>query len=112
MPAFQADDGVEIFWEQWDGDRGQPPVLLHHGFIASGHTNWVLPGVVDALTATGRRVVAIDARGHGRSGKPHDPAFYGESRMARDVRVPHRRPLTGNDPPGWRSGCAGTSATS
>ncbi|GAA1639026.1 alpha/beta fold hydrolase [Actinoplanes couchii] len=85
MPTFQADDGVEIYWEQWDGDTGQPPVLLHHGFIASGLTNWVLPGVVDALRASGRRVVAIDARGHGRSGKPHDPSFYGESRMARDV---------------------------
>ncbi|WP_430782709.1 alpha/beta fold hydrolase [Actinoplanes sp. G11-F43] len=85
MPTFEADDGVEIYWEQWDGDGRRPPVLLHHGFIADGRANWVLPGVVDALTAIGRRVVAVDARGHGRSGKPHDPACYGETRMARDV---------------------------
>jgi pimeloyl-ACP methyl ester carboxylesterase len=85
MPIFQATDGVDIYWEQWDGDSGLPPVLLHHGFIANGLTNWVLPGVVDALTATGRRVITVDARGHGRSGKPHDPSFYGETRMAQDV---------------------------
>lgn len=85
MPTFTADDGVEIAYDVWDGDPGQPLVLLHHGFIANGHVNWVAPGVVAALTATGRRVATIDARGHGASGKPHDPAFYGESRMARDV---------------------------
>ncbi|MEU4420076.1 alpha/beta fold hydrolase [Actinoplanes sp. NPDC024001] len=86
MPAFQATDGVEIFYQDWAGSSSDlPPVLLHHGFIANGTTNWVLTGVVDALNAAGRRVVAIDARGHGRSGRPHDPAFYGEARMAEDV---------------------------
>ena len=38
-----------------------------------------------ALVADGRRVVAHDARGHGRSDTPHDPARYGEARMALDV---------------------------
>jgi pimeloyl-ACP methyl ester carboxylesterase len=85
MPIFQAADGVEIYWEQWESDSDLPPVLLHHGFIADGLTNWVLPGIVDALTATGRRVITVDARGHGRSGKPYDPSFYGETRMAQDV---------------------------
>ena len=85
MPTFQATDGVEIYYQTWEGSNAKPPVVLHHGYIASGYTNWVLPGVVDALQAAGRRVIAIDARGHGRSGKPHDPAFYGESRMAEDV---------------------------
>ncbi|MDI6097207.1 alpha/beta fold hydrolase [Actinoplanes sp. NEAU-A12] len=85
MPTFQATDGIEIYYQRWEGESDLPPVLLHHGFIADGRTNWVLPGVVAALTATGRRVVAIDARGHGLSGKPSDPVFYGESRMAEDV---------------------------
>ncbi|BBH71545.1 alpha/beta hydrolase [Actinoplanes sp. OR16] len=85
MPSFQAGDGVEIYYQTWEGSSSQPPVVLHHGFIANGLTNWVLPGVVDALTAAGRRVVAIDARGHGRSGKPHDPSFYGEVRMSDDL---------------------------
>ncbi|SNR87427.1 alpha/beta fold hydrolase [Actinoplanes regularis] len=85
MSTFRSGDGVEIFYEIWENESELPPVLLHHGFIADGRTNWVLPGVVGALTGAGRRVVAIDARGHGRSGKPHDPAVYGESRMAGDV---------------------------
>ncbi|MEV0898772.1 alpha/beta fold hydrolase [Actinoplanes sp. NPDC049802] len=85
MPTFQATDGVEIYYQQWEQESALPPVLLHHGFIADGLTNWVLPGVVSALTAAGRHVITIDARGHGRSGKPHDPSFYGESRMAADV---------------------------
>jgi pimeloyl-ACP methyl ester carboxylesterase len=32
-------------------------------------------------------VIAPDARGHGDSDKPHDPASYGEQRMARDLAV-------------------------
>jgi pimeloyl-ACP methyl ester carboxylesterase len=39
---------------------------------------------VAALVAEGRHVVTIDARGHGQSGKPHDPAAYGAA-MVLDV---------------------------
>jgi pimeloyl-ACP methyl ester carboxylesterase len=60
-------------------------VLLHHGFAASAQIDWVQTGVVDALTAAGRWVVAPDARGHGRSDKPHDRSRLGEARMAQDV---------------------------
>jgi pimeloyl-ACP methyl ester carboxylesterase len=41
--------------------------------------------VVDALVATGRRVVAPDARGHGRSDRPHEAAAYRDRAMERDV---------------------------
>ncbi|MFD7713288.1 alpha/beta fold hydrolase [Streptomyces sp. NPDC059785] len=85
MPTFTAADGTEIAYRVWEQDSELPLVLLHHGFIADGESNWVLPGIVPALTAAGRRVVTIDARGHGGSGKPHDPARYGEDRMAEDV---------------------------
>ncbi|MFD0690617.1 alpha/beta fold hydrolase [Actinomadura fibrosa] len=85
MPTFTATDGVEIAYRVWECDSDLPLVLLHHGFIADGRTNWEVTGVVAALTAAGRRVAAIDARGHGASGKPHDPARYGEARMAEDV---------------------------
>jgi pimeloyl-ACP methyl ester carboxylesterase len=85
MPKFTSFDGVEIAYETW-GDTGPlPAVLLHHGFIANADINWVRPGIVEALTHAGRRVVALDARGHGASGKPYDPAFYGEDKMARDL---------------------------
>ena len=87
MERFVSFDGTEIAYQEWGSDRGAPPVVLHHGYVVDANVNWVLPGVVDALVAAGRRVVAPDARGHGASGKPHDPARYGEDRMARDLGV-------------------------
>jgi pimeloyl-ACP methyl ester carboxylesterase len=85
MPKFTSFDGIEIAYESWGGMSPLPAVLLHHGFIANANINWVRPGIVEALTQAGRRVVALDARGHGASGKPYDPAFYGEDKMARDL---------------------------
>lgn len=85
MRSFQSSDGVVIAYHIWGEDRSKPTVVLHHGFAASAMTNWAATGVVAALTAGGRRVVAPDARGHGESEKPHDSRFYGEDRMARDL---------------------------
>jgi pimeloyl-ACP methyl ester carboxylesterase len=83
---FTSWDGTEIVYHQWGVGWFGPPVVLHHGFVADAFVNWVFPGIVDALVAAGRHVVALDARGHGQSGKPHDPAVYGETAMARDVQ--------------------------
>ena len=85
MPSFTSLDGLTIAYAVWGEDETRPPVVLHHGFSATGIINWKAPGIVDALVAAGRKVAAIDARGHGASDKPHDSAFYGEARMARDV---------------------------
>ena len=86
MASFRTWDGIEIAYQVWgEGDGDAPPVVLHHGFIADADSNWVSIGVVDALKEAGRTVVAPDARGHGRSEKPHDPARYGEDVMARDL---------------------------
>jgi pimeloyl-ACP methyl ester carboxylesterase len=86
VDSFESFDGVEIAFTTCGPLGGtRPPVVLHHGFTADGNSNWVLTGVVDALREAGRRVVVPDARGHGRSGKPHEPSCYGESRMARDL---------------------------
>ena len=85
MPSFKTSDGLSIAYQVWGEDAARAPVVLHHGFSASGLINWKAPGIVDALVGAGRKVVALDARGHGASDKPHDPAFYGEARMARDV---------------------------
>jgi pimeloyl-ACP methyl ester carboxylesterase len=89
MKSFTTWDGLEIVFQEWgaEGTGGLPPVVLHHGFVANADANWVATGVVDALTVAGRKVIAPDARGHGRSEKPHDPARYGEDRMARDLAV-------------------------
>ena len=79
--AFDA-DGVQIAYDDV-GDG--PPVVLVHGFASDRTSNWRAPGWYDALTDAGRRVVALDCRGHGESGKPHDPAAYGHGAMAEDV---------------------------
>jgi pimeloyl-ACP methyl ester carboxylesterase len=42
-------------------------------------------GLAASLRAAGNRVVVPDMRGHGDSDKPHDPASYRDSAMARDV---------------------------
>jgi len=85
--SFPSFDGVQIAYYQWGGGSALPPVVLHHGFVANTRVNWEVPGVVDALVAAGRHVYALDARGHGASGKPHDAASYGEGAMSRDLRM-------------------------
>src|ERR1700691_4449331 len=84
---FKSWDGVEIAYREWGAESALLPVLLHHAFVADGQANWVATGVRDALTAAGRRVIAPDARGHGRSEKPHDAARYGGESVARDLAV-------------------------
>jgi pimeloyl-ACP methyl ester carboxylesterase len=80
--SFGSVDGVAIAYR----DVGEGPVtLLHHGFASDSRTNWIRSGVADALLAARRRVVMIDARGHGASDKPHDPSAYGPGAMARDA---------------------------
>lgn len=59
------------------------PVILVHGFAANADLNWRLPGVTKAL-AKEFQVIALDNRGHGMSGKPHDPKQYG-SEMIEDI---------------------------
>lgn len=73
-------DGVKIHYTMQG--KGKPLVLIH-GFTASIDTNWRLPGIIEAL-ANDFQVIAVDARGHGKSDKPHDPAAYGP-RMGEDV---------------------------
>jgi pimeloyl-ACP methyl ester carboxylesterase len=55
--------------------EGEPVVLLH-GFAVNADINWRLPGITQAL-AKEFRVIAMDLRGHGLSGKPHDTRLYG-----------------------------------
>jgi pimeloyl-ACP methyl ester carboxylesterase len=87
MKSFKSWDQIEIAYQEWGERTAAPPVVLHHGFVADANANWVATGVLDALLAAGHRVIAPDARGHGASEKPHDPARYGEQRMARDLAV-------------------------
>ncbi len=60
---------------------GEPIVLLH-GLTAT--RRYVVMGS-RLLERSGYRVVAYDARGHGRSGPAPDPCAYGYERLARDL---------------------------
>lgn len=66
------------------GDRNEP-ILLIHGFASTHAVNWVFPQWVKTLTEAGRRVIAFDNRGHGRSEKFYDPADYAMPKMAQDA---------------------------
>jgi pimeloyl-ACP methyl ester carboxylesterase len=83
MPSFD-NKGVDIaYLDQGEGD----PVVLVHGFASNKEVNWVAPGWVSTLTRAGRRVIALDNRGHGASAKLYDPAAYDSALMADDVRA-------------------------
>jgi pimeloyl-ACP methyl ester carboxylesterase len=84
VEEFVSFDGLPISYRV-AGDG--PVVLLMHGFAASADRNWIAPGIFDALLATGRKVIAYDARGHGSSGKPHDPEAYAHGAMVRDAQA-------------------------
>ena len=83
MPSF-SHDGVEIaFLDEGEGE----PIVLVHGFASNKEVNWVAPGWVSTLKRGGRRVIALDNRGHGASTKLYDPAAYHSTIMADDVRA-------------------------
>ena len=79
MP-FANNDGVRIHYEA-EGEG--PPVILLHGSTQS-LKQWHQYGYVDELRSS-FRIVTMDARGHGGSDKPHDPAAYTAASMALDV---------------------------
>ena len=58
------------------------PVVLVHGFTANIERAWIETGIVENLERD-YRVIALDLRGHGKSGKPHATAAYDE--LALDV---------------------------
>ena len=81
MPAFVHGDVEIAFLDEGQGD----PIVLVHGFASNKEVNWVYPGWVSTLTRAGRRVIALDNRGHGASTKLYDPAAYHTRVMAEDV---------------------------
>ncbi len=82
MPEFRSFDGVTLHFDL-EGDGA--PVVLLHGFAADTDLNWRQPGIMRALADAGKTAVGLDARGHGRSQKCHDPAAYAGEAMVADV---------------------------
>jgi pimeloyl-ACP methyl ester carboxylesterase len=89
MPSFK-NGLVEIAYldeSPAGGASVAEPIVLVHGFASNGAVNWVYPRWVETLTRSGRRVIALDNRGHGQSTKLYNPADYNTTRMADDVRA-------------------------
>jgi pimeloyl-ACP methyl ester carboxylesterase len=83
MPSFH-NGAVEIAYL----DEGEgPPIVLVHGFASTKDVNWVYPTWVSLLRQSGRRVIALDHRGHGASSKLYDPEDYYIGTMMGDVRA-------------------------
>lgn len=69
-------------------DRGSGvPVVLIHGFTGSYARHFERSGVIAALETAGYRVVALDCRGHGDSGKPAESRQYGLEQVQDVLRL-------------------------
>ena len=75
-------DGVEIAVYE-AGNPDGPEVLFLHG-ICQSHLAWQAQFADPSLTGQ-FRLIAIDLRGHGLSGKPTDKASYADARWADDI---------------------------
>lgn len=81
MPSFKNGDVEIAFLDEGEGE----PIVLVHGFASSKDVNWVYPTWVSHLRQNGRRVIALDHRGHGASTKLYDPEQYHIGILASDV---------------------------
>lgn len=73
-------DGVRIHYETY-GDGGGVPVLLTHGFSATGR---MFASTIEAL-APERRCIVWDVRGHGRSDSPDATDRYSTELVLGDM---------------------------
>lgn len=78
---FTSFDSTKIYYEV----RGNGyPVLLIHGFTGNGQ-GWKSGQLYGDLLKAGYKVILIDLRGNGQSGKPHADAGYANNAEARDI---------------------------
>ena len=78
---FTASDGILLVWYELGEGR---PVILLHGLFSNAETNWLKFGHAAEIASRGLRVIMPDLRAHGKSGAPHDPAFYPPDILVRD----------------------------
>ena len=79
MP-YAINDEIRIHYEL---EGTGPPLVLQHWSLATLE-DWFDCGFVDLLKAD-YRLILIDARGHGGSDRPHDPAAYALSNRVADI---------------------------
>ena len=79
---FTSFDGVRIAYTD-DGDGA--PVMLIHGFILDGITNWGNSALKKQLINEGYRVIIPDLRGNGLSDRPTDEDAYKNDAEVKDL---------------------------
>jgi pimeloyl-ACP methyl ester carboxylesterase len=84
MATFES-GGLTLAYDDIAGPGEGRPMILVHGFTSNRAENWRRLGWYGALERRRMRTIALDARGHGESAKPHDPAAYGRDNMAGDI---------------------------
>jgi pimeloyl-ACP methyl ester carboxylesterase len=77
---YQVVNGARLWYAEWGARRAGTPVLLLHG--GYGNSNY-FGNLIPVLVQHGYHVIAIDSRGHGRSGRTDEPMTY--HLMASDV---------------------------
>jgi pimeloyl-ACP methyl ester carboxylesterase len=78
---FRGRDGIELAWREVGSGR---PFVLLHGLMGNG-AQLAGQDLVQALAERDYRVILPDLRGHGDSGRPHDPACYPPDVLADDM---------------------------
>lgn len=78
---FSSFDGTKIYYEVKGSGY---PVILVHGFTNTSQ-NWKRTQVFKALLDAGFKVIVLDLRGNGKSGKPHTSEAYANDAEAKDI---------------------------
>lgn len=74
-------DSTKIYYEV----KGSGfPVILIHGFIVNSES-WKKAALYNELLDAGYKVITVDLRGNGKSGKPHADSAYNNDAEARDI---------------------------
>lgn len=81
--SFKSFDDTKIFYEVVG--KGYP-VMLIHGFITNSES-WKRSALYTDLASAGYKVITVDLRGNGKSGKPHNPEAYQNDAEAMDLMV-------------------------
>src|SRR6476619_3230106 len=78
---FTSFDSTKIYYEVSGSGF---PVILIHGFIVNGES-WKKTAVYKGLIDAGYKVITLDMRGNGKSGKPHIDEAYANDAESKDI---------------------------
>ncbi len=84
MPTVSSGN-ADIAYDDLNQEAAGDPIVLVHGFASNRLENWQRTGWYAAFEAKGRRVIALDNRGHGESTKFHEAEAYDLEAMSADV---------------------------